>query len=124
MGKRPRLSEQQMQINTQFNDDVADLKTKVLFLGQALAAMMELVDGMVDKLSRRRVFSEDEALLRRYHKAMETLNRAGLRLSPPEDPDEEVRKVTCPGCQASIKLRSGQPLDRCDWCGHVFRGPV
>ncbi len=124
MSKRSRLSEQQFQINTQFNDDVADLKTQVLFLSQGLAAMMELVDGMVDKLSRRKVFSEEEDLLRRYRKSMKTLKQAGLRLIPPEDPDAEVRKVTCPNCQAAIRARSGQPIERCDWCGHEFDDPI
>ena len=78
MGSRPRTSEQQLRINTQFNDDMADLKTQVLFLGQALAASLELLDGLVDKLAKRRVLSEDEDLLRRYRKSIETLRRAGL----------------------------------------------
>jgi hypothetical protein len=114
-----RRSENQLNINTQFNGDLAGLKTQQLFVIQALGATVELLDGLLERLVQRRALAADDPLIGEFQRAM-AIVRKFLRLDPPDDPDAPAPQVKCPGCQAVIKVSHGRRVERCDWCGHLF----
>jgi hypothetical protein len=115
-----KLPEQQARINLQFNEDLADVKTRQLFLGQAVGALVQIVDGLIDRLVSRRLLPEDDPIIRDYHKAVAELRKAGLKMEPPKDPDVQVDQITCPECNAVINKKPGEEISRCDWCGYKF----
>jgi rRNA maturation endonuclease Nob1 len=115
-------SERQFQLNAQFNEDLATIKTQLLFTTQALAAAVTAIEALTDRLVQRRVIAEDDELMSDFRKAIEVVRKLGLRLEPPEDPDKPIFQVRCPGCNAVLKAQPGQQVERCDWCGHVFSG--
>ena len=115
-----KLPEQQARINLQFNEDLADVKTRQLFLEQAVGALVRIVDGLIDRLVSRRLLPEDDPLIGDYRKAVEGLRKAGLKMEPPEDPDVKIDQFNCPECNAVIKRKPGEEISRCDWCGHKF----
>jgi ribosomal protein S27E len=116
-----KLSERQININTQFGEDMVEVKTQQLFQGQALGVLARTLEGLLARLQERRLLPEDDPLVRDFRRAMEELRRVGLRAEPPQDPQARTLQVHCPGCQAVVKARPGQArIDRCDWCGHVF----
>ncbi|MBN2493001.1 MAG: hypothetical protein JXR96_00315 [Deltaproteobacteria bacterium] len=119
MRGRSRLPEQ-LQINEQFSEHMTDVRTQLLFLSQAVGAMRLFLDGLIERLERRKVFSQDDRLLKRYRRALDRLERAGLRLDPPEDPQVKVESIQCPSCDAVLKPKPGKKIERCDWCGYVF----
>ena len=121
MNSMAKMSEQQARINLQFNEDLADVKTRQLFLGQAVGALVQVIDGLVEKLVSRRLLPEDDPVVLDYHKAVGELRKAGLKMEPPEDPDARVDQINCPECNAVIKLKPGEEISRCDWCGHQFQ---
>ena len=113
----PRLPERQVRINSQLTEDLTDVKTRQLFCEQALGAVAELLDGLLERMAERGIVAADDSLLTDYRKAIDPLRRQGLRLEPPEDPDARVPQVTCPSCRAVIKSKGGKRVARCDWCG-------
>ncbi len=115
-----KLPERQARINLQFNQDLADVKTQALFLGQAVGALVHVVDDLIEKLVSRRLLPEDDPAIGDYRKAVAGLRKAGLKMDPPEDPDAPVDRITCPECQAVIRVKTGQEIERCDWCGYKF----
>jgi hypothetical protein len=115
-----KLPEQQARINLQFNEDLADVKTQQLFLGQAVGALVQIVDGLIDRLVSRRLLPEDDPIISDYQKAVEELRKTGLKMEPPEDPDAQIDQFNCPECNAVIKRKPGSEISRCDWCGHQF----
>jgi len=115
-----KLPEQQARINLQFNEDLADVKTRQLFLSQAVGALVQVVDGLIDRLTSRRLLPGDDPIIRDYHRAVEELKKAGLKMEPPEDPDIPIDQITCPECNAVIKAKAGEEIERCDWCGYKF----
>jgi hypothetical protein len=117
----PKLPEQQLRINTQFNEDLADLKTRQLLTGQALGAVVQALDGLVERLVARQVLQAEDPIVTEFRKAIDALRGQGLSLSPPADPEAPVFKVKCPNCQAVIKAEQGTRVARCDWCGHQFQ---
>jgi hypothetical protein len=120
MSAMAKLPEQQARINLQFNEDLADVKTRQLFLGQAVGALVRVVDGLIDRLVSRRLLPGDDPIVSDFLKAVSDLRKAGLKLEPPEDPDAPVDQISCPECNAVIRVRSGGEIARCDWCGHKF----
>ena len=116
-----KLPEQQARINLQFNEDLADVKTQQLFLGQAVGALTKIVDGLIDRLVSRRLLPEDDPAIAEYRKAVEGLRKVGLKMEPPEDPDVQVDQFNCPECNAVIKRKPGEEVSRCDCCGHQFQ---
>jgi hypothetical protein len=118
-----KLSERQININSQFGEDMVAVKTQLLFLGQAVGSLTRLMDGLLERLQARGLLAQDEPALRDYRWAMQELARLGFRAEPPIDPEARVAQVRCPKCNAVIKARPGQQLvERCDWCGHQFEG--
>lgn len=117
MGRR---SDQQLQVNLQLSENMTEVKTQLLFLSQALGAATELIDGLTKRLVQRDLLDHDDPLLLRYRRAIQAIRSQGLRLEAPADPDAPQSQVRCPGCDAIIKSRPGQRVERCDWCGHVF----
>ena len=115
-----KLPEQQARINLQFNEDLADVKTQQLFLGQAVGALVQIVDGLIDRLVSRRLLPGDDPAIAEYRRAVEGLRKVGLKMEPPEDPDVPTDQITCPECNAAIRVKTGQEIERCDWCGHKF----
>jgi hypothetical protein len=115
-----KLPEQQARINLQFNEDLADVKTQQLFLGQAMGALVRIVDGLIDKLVSRRLLPEDDPAISEYRKAVQGLRKVGLKMEPPQDPDARVDQITCPECNAVINKKPGEEISRCDWCGYKF----
>jgi hypothetical protein len=47
MSSVAKSPEQQARINLQFNEDLADVKTRQLFLGQAVGALVQIVDDLI-----------------------------------------------------------------------------
>ena len=117
-----RLPEKQLRINTQFAEETANLKTKMLFVSQTLGALIKSVDGIFDVLVMRGILSEQDPLLQDYHMAISEVEKSGFKMEPPTDPEAVVYQVKCPNCQAVIKADRDAPPERCDWCGHVFQG--
>ncbi|HOX46850.1 MAG TPA: hypothetical protein PK668_24850 [Myxococcota bacterium] len=118
-----KLSERQININTQFGEDLVGVKTQLLFLGQAVGSLIRLTDSLLGRLQARGLVAEDDQALRDYRWALQELARLGFRAEPPVDPEARVAQVRCPNCNAVIKAKPGQQLvERCDWCGHQFEG--
>ena len=117
----PKLPRQQLMINTQFNEDLAEVKTRQLFAGQALGAVIELLEGLIERLTARDVLHADDALIGEFRRAIRELKGLGLDLQPPTNPKARTFQVKCPGCQAVIKAEKDARVERCDWCGHEFR---
>jgi hypothetical protein len=118
-----KLSERQVNINTQFGEDLVGVKTQQLFLGQAVGTLTRLVDGLLERLQARGLLAPDDPAAREYRRAMAELRRLGFKAEPPVDPEVHVPQVRCPTCNAVIKARPGQQfIERCDWCGHQFEG--
>ncbi len=119
MGRR---DERQLQVNLQFNDEMARIKTKQMHLAEALGASVRLLDGLLDRLVDRRVLHPEDPLIGEYRRGVELLQQQGMRFEVPEDPDAPPDQVRCPGCDAVIKVPPMGHVERCDWCGHVFTG--
>jgi len=117
----PKMPERQYRINTQFAEEMADIKTQQLLGSQALGAIINALDGIIDKLMAAKVLSEQDSLVQDYFAAIGELKRIGLKMEPPADPNAKVYQVKCPNCQAMIKAEPDVPVERCDWCGHVFQ---
>ncbi len=118
-----KLSERQININTQLGEDLVGVKTQQLFHGQALGTILGLLDALLERLQARGLLGPDDPALGEYRRALAELGRLGFRPEPPADPEARVAQVRCPGCNAVIKARPGQQLiERCDWCGHRFGG--
>ena len=118
---KPRLPERQLRINRQFSDELADLKTQMLFVSQAIGSVVGLLDGIVEELIERQMLQADDALVSEYRRGIEEVKRLGLKLEPPEDPEAAVYTVKCPSCQAVIRTGKDTPVERCEWCGHKFQ---
>ncbi|MBW1810928.1 MAG: hypothetical protein JRJ87_22245 [Deltaproteobacteria bacterium] len=116
----PKMPERQFRINTQFAEEMADIKTQQLLGSQALGAIITVLDGIVDKLMASKLLSEHDSLVQDYFTAIGELKRVGLKMDPPVDPNAKVYQVKCPNCQAIINAEPEVPVERCDWCGHVF----
>jgi hypothetical protein len=116
-----RISERQMQINSQIGDDMVDLKTQQLFTGQALGVLEAMLGLLVERAREAQLLKPgDDKRLQGLARALDLLRKNGLHMAPPEDPQARVPQVTCPSCQAKIKVKPGERARRCDWCGHVF----
>ena len=116
----PKLPERQVRINEQFSEDLAEIKTRQLFTGQALGAVVELLDGLIQRLQTEGVIGEDDPVVREYRRGIAEVKRLGLKMEKPVDPEAAVLQVKCPQCQAVLKAREGTRIERCDWCGWVF----
>jgi hypothetical protein len=118
-----KLSERQININSQFGEDLVGVKTQLLFLGQTVGSLTRLMDRLLERLQARGLLAQDDPVLGEYRWAMQELARLGFKPEPPVDPEARVAQVRCPSCNAVIKARPGQTLvERCDWCGHRFEG--
>lgn len=117
----PRLPEKQLRINTQFAEETADLKTKMLFVSQALGTLVKTTDAIIGVLVGRSILSEQDPLIDDYRTAVAALKKSGFKMEPPADPKATVYQVKCPNCEAVIKADPEAPPQRCDWCGHVFQ---
>ncbi len=117
---RYRQSERQSQVNLHFGEELVEVKTQSLFLAQALGSVVDLLDGLLDRLVVRRVLKEDDPIITTYRKALENVRKSGLYLSAPEDPDAPVEQIKCPVCDAVLKVKAGKKIERCDWCGYEF----
>ena len=117
MGRR---GEQQLQVNLQFNDELAKVKTKQMHLAEALGASVRLMDELLDRLVERKVLHPEDYLIEDFRRAIDLLQSQGMRFEVPDDPDAPPPQVKCPGCEAVIKIPPMGRVERCDWCGHVF----
>ena len=117
MGRR---GEQQLQVNLQFNDELAKVKTQQMHLSEALGASVRLLDALLDRLVDRQVLHAEDPLIGEFRRAVELLQKQGMRFEVPADPEAPVPQVRCPGCEAVIKVPPMGRVERCDWCGHVF----
>jgi len=115
-----RRGEQQFQVNLQFNDELAKIKTKQMQLAEALGASVRLLDELLERLVDRRVLHAEDPLIGEFRRGLELLKMQGMRFEVPEDPETPVPQVRCPGCDAVIKVPPMGRVERCDWCGHVF----
>ncbi len=116
-----RRGDRQVRINSQFAEDVADAKTQILAVTQMLGAMTGLLDGLIERLVEKNVLAQDELILRQYRTALVEIERLGVPMQAPKDPEQEFSRVTCPECGAVLRLEEGQRAERCDWCGYQFR---
>ncbi len=117
---RFRQSEHQSNINLHFGEDLVEVKTQNLFMSQALGSVIDLLDGLLDRLIQEKVISHDDPIISSYRKAMETVQKSGLRLAAPVDPKAPVERIKCPVCDAVLKVQPGKKAERCDWCGYEF----
>lgn len=113
-------SERQSQVNLHFGEDLVEVKTQNLFMSQALASVVDLLDSLLDKLVQRRVLAQDDPIISTYRRAMDEVRKSGLYLSAPIDPDAPVEQTKCPVCDAVLKTKAGKKIERCDWCGYEF----
>jgi hypothetical protein len=117
----PKLPERQLRINTQFNDELADLKTQMLGVTQAVGSLVKMVDGLIEKMLINKLIPRGDPQVEQYFSEIGEVLRLGVKLTPPADPNEPVFQVKCPNCQAVIKGERDKPVERCEWCGHVFQ---
>ena len=118
----PKLPEQQYRVNSQFNEDLAEVKTQLLLLGQALATLDRFTAQTFSRLQALGALGNaEDRLLAEYQKTMDLLRRQGLRISSPTEGGEKAYHVSCPACQAKIKVKVGLRPKRCDWCGYAFQ---
>lgn len=104
-------------LNAIFTSEVTDLKAKVQTLNDVLNVMDWAIESTLEQLESTDTIPEEVGLLAEYRRAIKTLRRHGFT-APRRAGSAET--VACPGCKATLKGVSGEPGERCSWCGHAL----
>lgn len=99
-------------------ESMTDIQGKIQTLNDVLNVMDWAIESALEELEANGSLAAEGGLLEEYRQAIQTMRRRGFRR--PKSPGKEGG-VKCPGCQALLKNVEGNPGDRCDWCGYVFK---
>ena len=98
-------------------DKFTDLQAKLQTVNEVLNVMDWAIESALEELQANGSISAQGGLLEEYKEAIKHMRKKGFRRPIAQG----QQGVKCPGCQALLKNIDGNPGDRCDWCGYVFK---
>ncbi len=106
----------QFDYNEVFTSDITALKASAEMHTEVLNVMDWAIESALEELEANGHLTSEGGLLEEYRRAIKALRQRGFRR-----PKSGKEGVKCPGCKAVLKDVSGEPGERCSWCGYEFK---